>query len=229
MILRYSRILYHKGLPSHDSEVMSESFAMARPSDSMRGQNVRMKKALSKQESKSKPDSRGQRGAVGQELGRGQMRTEDRDIEKPQQSVGQRDSRETRGVRQSKSAGKISIVMAHWDLFCVCVCAQLYPTLFHPMDCSLPDSSVHGIFQARILQWVAISSSRGSSLPWDGTPVSCISCNAGRFFLPLSHWGSPSGVQLHPNFCQSALVSLVKQHRLGGLKCQTFTSYHSRG
>ena len=35
--------------------------------------------------------------------------------------------------------------------------AQLYPTLFHPMDCSPPSSSVHWIFQARILQWVAIS------------------------------------------------------------------------
>ena len=36
-------------------------------------------------------------------------------------------------------------------------------TLYNPMDCSLPGSSIHGIFQARILEWVAISSSRGSS------------------------------------------------------------------
>ena len=42
------------------------------------------------------------------------------------------------------------------------------------MDCSLPDSSVHGIFQARVLEWVAISFSRGSSWPRDGTQVSCI-------------------------------------------------------
>ena len=48
-----------------------------------------------------------------------------------------------------------------------------------PMDCSLPGSSVHGIFQARILEWVAISSSRGSSQPRDRTLVSCI----GRWFL----------------------------------------------
>ena len=41
--------------------------------------------------------------------------------------------------------------------------AQLCLTLFHPMDCSLLDSSVHGVVQARILEWVAISSSRGSS------------------------------------------------------------------
>ena len=37
------------------------------------------------------------------------------------------------------------------------------PTLCNPMDCSLPGSSVHGIFQARVLEWVAISFSRGSS------------------------------------------------------------------
>ena len=41
--------------------------------------------------------------------------------------------------------------------------AQSCPTLCDPLDCSLPGSSVHGIFQARILGWVAISFSRGSS------------------------------------------------------------------
>ena len=40
-------------------------------------------------------------------------------------------------------------------------------TLCNPMDCSLPRSSVHGIFQARVLEWVAISFSRGSSQPRD--------------------------------------------------------------
>ena len=45
----------------------------------------------------------------------------------------------------------------------VCEVAQSCPTLCDPMDCSLPGSSVHGIFQARVLQWVAISFSRGSS------------------------------------------------------------------
>ena len=47
--------------------------------------------------------------------------------------------------------------------------AQSCPTLCNPMDCSLPGSSVHGIFQARVLEWVAISFSRGSSRPRDGT------------------------------------------------------------
>ena len=44
-----------------------------------------------------------------------------------------------------------------------CVCAQSCPTFCSPMACSLPGSSVHGIFQAGILEGVAISSSRGSS------------------------------------------------------------------
>ena len=57
--------------------------------------------------------------------------------------------------------------------------AQSCPTLCDPMDCSPPGSSVHEIFQARILQWVAISFSRGSSQPRDRTQVSCA---AGRCF-----------------------------------------------
>ena len=48
---------------------------------------------------------------------------------------------------------------------CVCVHAQLYLTLCDPMNGSLQVSSVHGIFQARMLEWVAISYSRGSSRP----------------------------------------------------------------
>ena len=52
--------------------------------------------------------------------------------------------------------------------------AQLCLALCDPMDCSLPDSTVHGIFQARILEWVAISFSRRSSWPRDWTRVSRI-------------------------------------------------------
>ena len=52
--------------------------------------------------------------------------------------------------------------------------AQSCPTLCDPMDCSLPGSSVHGIFQAKVLEWIAISSSRGSSRPRDQTQISHI-------------------------------------------------------
>ena len=60
------------------------------------------------------------------------------------------------------------------------VVTQSYLTLCDPMDCSLPGSSVHWILQARILEWVAISYSRGSSSPRSQTWVSCV---AGSFFI----------------------------------------------
>ena len=56
---------------------------------------------------------------------------------------------------------------------------KLYPTLCDPVDGDPPGSSVHGILQARMLEWVAISFSRGSSQPRDRTQVSRI---AGGFF-----------------------------------------------
>ena len=61
---------------------------------------------------------------------------------------------------------------------CVLV-AQSCPTLCDPMDCSLPGSSVHGIVQARILEWVAMLFSRGTSRPRDPKEVSGIT---GTFF-----------------------------------------------
>ena len=63
---------------------------------------------------------------------------------------------------------------------CKCVCAKSCPTPCDPMDCSLPSSSVHEILQARILVWVAMPSSRGSSQPRDRTQGSRI---ASRFFI----------------------------------------------
>ena len=66
------------------------------------------------------------------------------------------------------------------DPVCVCILvAHLCPSLWDPMDCSPPGSSVHGIFQVRILEWVAIPFCRGSSQPRDQIWVSCIE---GRFF-----------------------------------------------
>ena len=71
----------------------------------------------------------------------------------------------------------------------VMLVAQPCPTLCDPMDCSLPVFSVHGLLQARILEWVVIPFSRGSSQPRDQTQVSRI---AGRFFTswaPGMSWG----------------------------------------
>ena len=66
--------------------------------------------------------------------------------------------------------------------------AQSCPTLCDPMDCSPPNSSVHGILQARILEWVAMPSSRGSSRPRDRTHIS----------LCLLHWQADSLPLLPP-------------------------------
>ena len=63
---------------------------------------------------------------------------------------------------------------------------QLYPTLCNPTDCSLLGSSVHRILQARILESVAISYSRGSSQQRNQTPVPCISCSVRVFFTTES-------------------------------------------
>ena len=62
-------------------------------------------------------------------------------------------------------------------MMCACMRSHSsFPILCDPMDCSLPGSSVHGILQAWILEWVAMPSSRGSSWPRDRTHVSYISC-----------------------------------------------------
>ena len=71
-------------------------------------------------------------------------------------------------------------VVCPWHTVCVCVCVtHSCPTLCDPMDCSPPGFSVHGILQARIVEWFAIPFFRGTSQPRDRTLVSCL---AGRFF-----------------------------------------------
>ena len=80
--------------------------------------------------------------------------------------------------------------LAPWLVFAA-VAAESRLTLCNPMDCSPPGSSVREIFQARILEWVAISASRGSLRPRDQTQVSRISCIDRQILLPLSHLGSP--------------------------------------
>ena len=89
-------------------------------------------------------------------------------------------------LRSTALVGKFFITSNTWEAqYIICVCtseseaAQSCPTLCDPVDYSPPGSSIHGILQARMLKWVAIFFSRGSSWPRDQTPVSCI---AGRFF-----------------------------------------------
>ena len=90
-------------------------------------------------------------------------------------------------IRSSGSTGStdpLRQVLHPPCILCVCYAKllQLCLTLCDPVDCNPPGSSVHGILQARILEWVAMPSSRGSSQPRDWTHVSCISC-IGRHIL----------------------------------------------
>ena len=68
---------------------------------------------------------------------------------------------------------------------------QSCPTLCDLVDCIPPGSSVHGILQARILEWVAMPSSRGSSQPRGQTCVSCFSCIGRQVLYHQRHLGSP--------------------------------------
>ena len=96
----------------------------------------------------------------------------------------------------------ITLSLASFYFFlCVCVLVtQSCRTLCEPMDCSPPGSSVHGILQASILEWVAIHFSRGSSQPGDQTQVSFI---ASRFF---TIWATREA----PPFFLYLLVNRVK-------------------
>ena len=81
------------------------------------------------------------------------------------------------------------------------------PSLCDLMDCSSPGSSVHGILQARILEWGAIPFSRGSSWPRDRTQVSCI---AGRFFTVWATRETCLFILLCLIFCYAIFIN----HRL---------------
>ena len=80
---------------------------------------------------------------------------------------------------------------------CVCMYAQLYLPLCDPMDCNPPGSSVHGIFQAKLLEWISISCFRGSSQPTDRTHVSCISCTGRQILYHCATWEAPIYIHDH--------------------------------
>ena len=96
---------------------------------------------------------------------------------------------------------------------------QLCPTLGHPMDCRPPGSPIHGIFQERILEWVAIPSSRGSSWPRDWTNVS----------LCLLHWQAGSLPTEPP---RKPLLSLTKPvpgtRKVGDRRVRAWGSFNKK-
>ena len=89
------------------------------------------------------------------------------------------------------------------------------------MDCGPPGSSVHGVFQARILEWVAISSSRGSSWPRDQTHVSCISCIGRQILYHGATW------EAHLFWYQTLTRCMFFKHFLP--HCGFFSHFLDRG
>ena len=106
--------------------------------------------------------------------------------------------------------------------------AQLGLILCDPTDCSPLGSSVCGILQARKLEWVVISFSRGSSPPRDQTHVSCVSCIAGGFFTTV-----PPGKPILHKQKLALLYCLFEKNLFSHISCQlptpsSQTSYHPK-
>ena len=114
----------------------------------------------------------------------------------------------TRLPRPWDSPGKNTGVGCHFLLQCVKVkseseVAQSYPTLSDPMDCSLPGSSVHGIFQARVLEWVAIAFS--GKIPWRREKLPIPVFWPEEFYGLYSPWG-------HKESDTTEWLSLIRNH-----------------
>ena len=101
-------------------------------------------------------------------------------------------------------------------------CAQSCLTLCNPIDCSLPGSSVHRILEARILEWVAMPSSRESSPPRDQTQVSC---TAGGFF---TIWATTEAPCFHLIYIHKTYPKLMKKKFLGENKAPFSPSWTKR-
>ena len=122
----------------------------------------------------------------------------------------------TRLPRPWDSPGKNTGVGCHFLLQCMKgkserEVSQSCPTLGHPMDCSPPGSSVHGISQARILEWVAMPSSRGI-FPTQGS---------NPHLLHLPHWQADSLPLAPPRKPQCTLESALKSQASGGQRIKT--------
>ena len=137
------------------------------------------------------------------------------------------DRKEEVGKKENKKQWKqrwaeFHVLYGRSLLLCSCLVTKSCPTLHHPVGCSPPDCFVHGIFQARILEWGAISSSREPSWPRGRTHVSCLTS---RFFYPWARFfypGKPIPCSLfilniavctghHSLFCKSVSLCFVSK------------------
>ena len=91
----------------------------------------------------------------------------------------------------------VTFLPPNMNIELLCMHPQSYPTLYDPMNCNPPGSSLHGIFQAKTVDWVAIFLSRGSSWPRDGTHVSCVSYLGGCILYHWVNWDFNEHTNVH--------------------------------
>ena len=92
-------------------------------------------------------------------------------------------------TRRQHQGCNCKIIESHTRQMPACMHAQSCPTLCNSMCGSPPSPSVHGIFQTRRQEWIAVSFSRGSSWPRNWTCISYVSCIGRQILYQLSHWG----------------------------------------
>ena len=100
----------------------------------------------------------------------------------------------------------LNILLCHYS-----VCAPSCRTLCNPMDCCPPGSSVHGIIQPRVLEWIATSSSRGFSRPRDWTGISCVSCIGMKILYHWATWKAIVSSLLYGNFTRLKNIHWVNK------------------
>ena len=96
-----------------------------------------------------------------------------------------------------------------------CLVTWLCTALCDPLDCSPPGSTVRGVFQARILEWVAIFFSWGSSCPRAQTHISCVSYITGAFFICWAIWEAQTFFtpKLKTKFTEDTMCGLCKEKK----------------
>ena len=106
---------------------------------------------------------------------------------------------------------------------------QSCPILCDPMDCSPPGSSVHGVLQAKMLEWVAISSSRGFSQPRNQTLSLTSPAMAGEFFTTSTTWETPSKKKKAIGCLEGSFFIIQIQHSRGEMGGSCCRSQHGVG
>ena len=133
-------------------------------------------------------------------------------------------------MRKERTSNKTANYINNY-IKCACMLScSVMSNSVQPIDCSPPGSSICRIFQARILVWVAISYTRGSSLPRDWTHVSCISCTGRWNLYDLHHLGSPTLSVNDPNTLiqRQTLSDIVLKFQQNGIHLRKKTPDNSK-